>query len=627
MCSKEGGAPMADAMASSVCDSGVGQSCKMMGVMPDRRWLLSYLVKATILMGFLYLTSLVLPCAPPIAAAAILAILSIIGATSAVYGWVMRKTLKQSEYAKEGNLAKLNEGRVICFAVCFVVSAASMVGLALESPKWSMLDWTIVVLAIPLYGLVWILVRMRLRREYAPLFLPAGVLKVAPLIVAVLLFVAFGLASVLTPPISYESAQEAFLAVNRAYSQSPSTLLEEVEYLGSLKDGLVGYGLSEFGRAASPFYLVFHIALYGFIFFGVANMLGVCALDTRELRRVFEPLQRIADQATQTRPIVRFAVLAAAMPLCFMGLFVVVDKQVSRAIESGELTPIQQFVRDQMALSVFVLDGEYYEYQAVQELVDQTIDDAEALRREARETLVPLINASFDMRIANVDSYLDWYYSLPADYERLGSIVTGAAESYLEEQLTARIEEGVDDSELFAQLSHFTDEADSLRRSFSEGMANSRFEGLPSWLFKSVTVLSDSVIGQSLAPTQSLMTASERFAVSGTAGVGAGLIAKKVAQRAVGKKFFQELVTRVGKVIGGRAIGSAAGGALGSIGGPAGAALGLAVGAGVGVGVDALLLNIDELHNRDAYRAELVDAIEQERAEMLALFEESAEAE
>ena len=55
--------------------------------------------------------------------------------------------------------------------------------------------------------------------------------------------------------------------------------------------------------------------------------------------------------------------------------------------------------------------------------------------------------------------------------------------------------------------------------------------------------------------------------------------------------------------------------------------MGLAVGAGVGVGVDALLLNIDELHNRDAYRAELVDAIEQERAEMLALFEESAEAE
>ncbi|HIT51223.1 MAG TPA: hypothetical protein IAA95_03305 [Candidatus Aveggerthella excrementigallinarum] len=37
------------------------------------------------------------------------------------------------------------------------------------------------------------------------------------------------------------------------------------------------------------------------------------------------------------------------------------------------------------------------------------------------------------------------------------------------------------------------------------------------------------------------------------------------------------------------------------------------------VGVDYALLNIDEMQNRESYKAEIVDAIEEERAEMLAL--------
>ena len=74
-----------------------------------------------------------------------------------------------------------------------------------------------------------------------------------------------------------------------------------------------------------------------------------------------------------------------------------------------------------------------------------------------------------------------------------------------------------------------------------------------------------------------------------------------------------------------RGIGAAAGGAVGTVAGPAGTVAGIAAGAAIGVGVDYAALMIDEAMNRETYKAEIVEAIEAERSELLSQLGESAE--
>ena len=53
----------------------------------------------------------------------------------------------------------------------------------------------------------------------------------------------------------------------------------------------------------------------------------------------------------------------------------------------------------------------------------------------------------------------------------------------------------------------------------------------------------------------------------------------------------------------------------------AGAAIGIAAGAAVGVGVDYALVKLDEAQNRDEYEAEIKSAIEDARADTLAVLD------
>ena len=280
-------------------------------------------------------------------------------------------------------------------------------------------------------------------------------------------------------------------------------------------------------------------------------------------------------------------------------------------------------MRDQVDLAVYVLDGTYYEYQAVQEALNQAKLDAAALAEEAQATLLPLINASYDARVANVDAYLDWYYSLPADYERLLSLITGSVEEFAQDQFVAQIEAGVDDTAFEAQLQTYWDRAEALKDNLMERIADCEIAGIPEWLPEVKDEVTADALLEPLEPSEQFASAGERLLTSagtGTAvGVGTGIAAKKLVGKVVEKSFFKTIVSEITKRLGSRAVGSAVGGVVGAVGGPVGVVAGVAAGGAAGVGVDYGLLKLDELWNRETYKAEVVQTIEDARAEMLAV--------
>ena len=583
-----------------------------------RRWG-AYLAKAIVLVGLLCLVGHTAPLMPPAGIALAWAVLSAASALGLVYCAVIKKTHNRAKYRKGGMLHKLNEGRILRMIGAFILAAACMAGLILESPKWGVGEWVLVAAAIPAYAAVLVVVLRKLGREYEAPYRAASAIKWSSVIVAVLLCVAYAAISLLEPATTFGSAAEAFMAAQQPFESSPSALMSEAGLLASLADGLAAYGMSEAAGMAFPLYVICRIALVAGAFFSVANLLGACSLERVELRRVFAPLGTPGEHGTRGHVVGKYVAAAAVLPVCLCAAFLGANFAVEQAAQTEEFTAAEGFVRDQAGMAAFVLDGKYYEQQAVAELIDEARQKSETLYTDAREKLVPLINASYDARVANVDSYLDWYYSLPADYERLATMITGAAESFVAEQFQNQIEQGIDDSQLEAEFDSFVEQASQLKAGIEQELAGCELTGVPEWLVTAKELLADDFLSQPLEPTEKLMDAGARIGISAAAGVAGGVLAKKLVEKAMTQQFCSKVVAKISTMAASRVGGGVVGGALGTVGGTLGAAAGVAAGTALGVGVDYVLLNIDEMQNRETYKQEIIATIEEERAEKLAL--------
>lgn len=583
-----------------------------------RRWG-AYLAKAIVLVGLLCLVGHTAPLMPPAGIALAWAVLSAASALGLVYCAVIKKTHNRAKYREGSMLHKLNEGRILRMIGAFILAAACMAGLILESPKWGVGEWVLVAAAIPAYAAVLVIVRRKLGREYEAPYQAASAIKWSSVIMCVLLCVAYAAISLLEPATTFGSAAEAFMAAQQPFESSPSALMSEAGLLASLADGLAAYGMSEAAGMAFPLYVICRIALVAGAFFSVANLLGVCSLERVELRRVFAPLGMPGEHGTRGRVVKKYAAVAAVLPVCLCAAFLGANFAVEQAAQTEEFTAAEGFVRDQAGMAAFVLDGKYYDYQAVEDLIAETREKSETLYADAREKLVPLINASYDARVANVDNYLDWYYSLPADYERLATMITGTAESFVAEQFQNQIEQGIDDSQLEAEFDSFMEQASQLKAGIEQELAGCELAGVPEWLVTAKELLADDFLSQPLEPTEKLMDAGARIGIGATAGAAGGVLAKTLVEKAMTKQFCSKVVTKISSMAASRAAGGVVGGALGTIGGPLGTVAGVAAGTALGVGVDYVLLNIDEMQNRETYKQEIIAAIEEERAEKLAL--------
>ena len=649
-----------------------------------------YAIKAAAVVALLFLFSRVAAWAPGWCVAVVWAACSVLLAVGITYHAVVKKTINQAALHAGGMLGRINGGRTFRVIAAFIVSAVGVAGLLVASVGWNAWQWGLAVAAVPLFLLVNMLVDKVVGKEAALLFRASLDVRASACITGALLFAASFALFAVQPTPEVTSATEAFLSAENPFASSPSTIMSEAGLAVSYADALSTYGLSRLGELnAFGRYCAQTLLLVSSIF-GLAGLLGTCALDLRELKRVFLPLEKIGARQEKMARVSRGAgapqpiflkapiVAAVAAPLILVGAFVASDSALAQMKAADELTPAENLVREAFGTTAYVLDNKYYDQQQVQALMEETTVKSAALSEDARNDLIPRVNAVFDARVANVDSYLDWYYSLGADYERLGNLITGTIESFVADQLTSSLEAGVDDSEYLSTLQSYVDQAAALKAEYEEGLANSELVGIPEWLLTSTEAITADFLSGPIEPTQRLLDAGERFGISATVGGAGGIaagvatskavggaaekaatksaekaaasvagdaaekaagkqaaktaekaasksIGSKIVEKATSKAFFKAIVSRIGSMIGSRGVGAAVGGAAGTLVGPGvGTAVGIAAGAAIGVGVDYGLLMLDEAQNRESYKAEIIESIEEERAEVLAQIEAAA---
>ena len=87
-------------------------------------------------------------------------------------------------------------------------------------------------------------------------------------------------------------------------------------------------------------------------------------------------------------------------------------------------------------------------------------------QRKDLDGLVQGVHRGFDRMEDNVDVFLDWYYSLPAEYARLIKLLTGSFEGYLAENFSAILSQGAPFEEFEKRFSGLLEADPALRRKY-----------------------------------------------------------------------------------------------------------------------------------------------------------------
>ena len=526
-----------------------------------RKQRLTFLAKAAVVLGILFLLSRTAPIMPVPCLALCWAALSAALTVTAVYHLTIRKAHRQTMYKSGGWLGRINSGRLLGFLVGFVLSAFCVGCLIMESPKWDAAEWCVIVLSAPLYLLVSHGVGKFVKAELKDEYQISRTATMSSVIVALLLCVAYALVNALLPAPEYASLEEALRSVKRPFDNSPSALMSEAGQYVAFSDGLTAYGLGKAGEASFPTYVALKIVLSASALFSVAGLMDLCFLNWRELRKAFQPLWASRLRKRNPRLVRRFVAIAAILPICLVVAFCVADYRTSEVIKTEGYSAAESFIQQQSEVLVYLIDGHYYDAQAVEALRAEAEAAAQNLRQEAKEKLTPLINASYDARIANVDSYLDWYYSPAADIERFKHMTDGSTEEFVKGMFTEKIEAGIDDSELKAAIESYSEQANALQQELTAKLAEYEVTDVPESVMVVKGSFDNAFQETTLEPSQKLMAAHDRFMLSGVTGLGAG------------------------------------------------------------IAIDFLTLKADELLNRGTYREEIIAAIEESRAETLALLD------
>lgn len=577
------------------------------------RWV-PYLTKALALTAILFLISRCASSMPPLIVAIIWALLSSVASLGIAYLVVVRKTHNQVKYLKGGYRSRWNEGRFFTFLLSFAGAAALMAGLFFEMTEWGFREWALVLVAICLFIPLTVFFDHVEKKEWEPFFRTSVVVQRSALLLAMILFVAYLVMSLAEPAVASVSATEAFLNAPQPFEDSPVALLSEAGKLNALIDGMTAYGLSVASEASPWWYYVLRALIAASSFFGLASLLGTCSIATRELGRVFLPLESAKYPIEHATVVKKFLIEAAVLPVVLIVVFMLANSQVARAQETEEYTWAEQVVRDQVGFVAAYIDGKYYDPEVVQELLTKSTESYDALTAETKERLIAIVNETCDAQIANVPGYLDWYYSLTADYERLAQFFTGTIEDGMKQQLEERINEGIDGSEFDEVLADFESQTDAIKQELLAGLEGAEIKEVPEWLLKGEDVFEIDSLIEPPAPTQELLASGERMVASAGLGVVGGIAISKVTTKVLEKPFFSKITTRLAGALARKGLISGAASAAGTLVAPG---VGTAAGLGLGILSDYLLVKADESLNRDGYEQEIVEAIENARSEMI----------
>ena len=219
---------------------------------------------------------------------------------------------------------------------------------------------------------------------------------------------------------------------------------------------------------------------------------------------------------------------------------------------------------------------------------------------------------------SGVDLYLDWYFTVIGEYQRLAAVITADVDTAMNEKLEEYL---FTQSDFEAQLDHLD--------SMAEHLITDRFASMVSTLNIELDFASCDIGRLDFTPLNQLDKDKLRASAAAVSGVGAGIVtskalAKKAAGVVVGKLAAKKSI-QTGAAIASKALTKKGTSAVLSAGvgatvcapaGPMAILCGFTAGVVTWFAVDKILIEVDEAINREKMRTDILNILEEQKAEL-----------
>jgi hypothetical protein len=534
-------------------------------------------------------------------------------AISGAYSSAVNQTRMMSYYKTSGWFYKVFSGRLIRSVLWVIWALASSFVMLLQFSTYSWLEWVTLALAIPIFWYVHKLCNRifssELKKRYV---ISSFAITWARLICPLLLVLIYAiLASMSAAGPSYSSLAEAVAATRvNTPDVAGSFVVDIALFFISFANGTKAYlgsNLQQFGDHVPLLLIILGSFM---VFFNASATFASFAIPRSERRRIFGPISEEELPPTLTRS--RVAIAAALVTVVTLFIYVPVFADFE---EVARTNPGFKTLLKNAQLKVEKIDNEFYRpgtMQAIELAKVSSLGKANA----SRAIVEGQIDQAFNQMESNVDSYLDWYYSLSGEYTRLAKLMTGEIEKYMEEKLVEKLKQEEALKPLLAglevALANHSAITDEYQQAVKTIMANNRIQvpefgsaGIPG-------ITSDRIL---VLPTHFDVVSMRSRVVGGAAaaGIGAAIVAKIVSKgifKAAGKALSKVAISKAAGTAGGAAIGAAIGSVVPGAGTIVGGVIG---GALAGVFVDKVLLKLEEAISREDFKMEILGSIRESR--------------
>lgn len=501
------------------------------------------------------------------------------------------------------------------------------------------LEWISFLASIPIFAIISTLFTPISTKEYKPyiavyktLAWSRWVTALAMSAFSIFLIKLFGenrQYATLTEAIESESA--------RLTGASNSIFIHETTQILGFFEGVKQFTLSNLSSLDNGVYLAVIFLGNVMIFYNITLAISAFMVPLSEYRRILTPVQ-------DTNEPERIAPRSLAITSAFVVFFVVFIYTPSFLYFDGWLrsNPASvehlRMTQQKVIQTAEMIGNDYYKPGTSEQIEKAYFDSISKLDTSIQE-LREATKISFEKMTDNVDDYLDWYYSLPGEYERIIALASGALEEWMAEKLQQHLMKGNAFAPVQQSIENTIKNNEQLRLEHQERIKHILAENYiePANLQLEI-IKTSSLDALKEPPSHSVIVNLEnRMLISG--GLGAtgaftGAIAGKITAKVAGKgaiKLGAQALIKItaGKAVsalGGTAAGAATGMAIGSVIPGIGTAIGAAIGgiAGgltIGLTVEKLLLMLEEAFSREEFKQQILQAIEEERIE----FEKSLE--
>lgn len=561
---------------------------------------------------------------------------------AALYAVTIRRIYLSSQFKKLGILHWLFTRRVLAYIWWLLWSVVFSFLLLFYLGSAEKQEWTVFFCAIPIFAISHAVFLPIATREYKPYIAVHKSLTwsrwLASLILALLFLAAFNPAdtdrhyTTLTEAVALES--------QKLGGTSNSMLIHEVNRLLGFAEALKRYALGNLHSLNDGLYLGALFLGSVVFFYNISLAISSFMIPVSEYRRIFAPIQD-CDQPPAASP---WAWAMTSAFATFFVFFVYVPSTVymDAWLRANPETVSQIQQSQQLVVETVEMIGDHYYKHGTTEQIEQAYLDSLRQLESSLEKLRQTSSAGFQHMAENVDDYLDWYYSLPGEYERIVALATGVLEHWMTEKLQYYLMKGNAFGPVQQSIEEVLRNNQQLRTEHLHKVEQILTENriIPSDNAQLDIVRRASLDALREPPVQSvILNLEHRMLISGGIGTAAaitGAIAGKITAKVAGKgiiKLGAQALIKVtaGKAVsalGGAAAGAATGMALGSIIPGIGTAIGATIGGiigglTIGLTVEKLLLMLEEAFSRDEFKRQILQAIEEERSEFEKLLNNS----